>query len=54
MKYLVDRMTVSWNGETECHQAEQFRRLVGPRNLSRQLKVLALEWLRQKRGSRKV
>ena len=43
--YLVDRMTVSWNGKRECHLAEQFRKKVGMRKLSDTLKQLAIQYL---------
>ena len=46
MRYaIIDRMTVGWYGKQEVRQAEAFRRRVGARNISRQLKALAVAWL---------
>ena len=43
--YLIDRMTVSWNGKQEVREAEQFRRMVGERQISQTFKELARQWL---------
>ena len=51
-KYLIDRMTISWNGSQEVKEAEQLRRMVGNRQLSQKLKELARDWMKRQHSSR--
>ena len=53
MRYIIDRMTVSWNGTREVVEAEEFRRRVGVRQISQRLKDLAREWMKTHAGQTK-
>jgi len=45
MRYVIDRMTVGWNGVQEVQEAALFRKLVGDRLVSHKLKELARAWM---------